>query len=75
MKKQSKARWIQRTHLFRKDEYECSVCGFKGEKPYKVCPRCNAALNGSKCDPSWVDEMEALVLQLSQAQSLISSIG
>ena len=59
MKKQPKARWIQRTHLFRKDEYECSVCGFKGEKPYKVCPRCNAALNGSKCDPSWVDEMEA----------------
>ena len=45
MRKQPKARWIQRTHLFRKDEYECSACGFKGDKPYKVCPRCNTALN------------------------------
>ena len=59
MRKQPKARWIQRTHLFRKDEYDCSVCSFKGDKPYIVCPRCNAAMNGSKYDPSWVDEMEA----------------
>lgn len=32
---------------------------FKGDKPYKVCPRCNTALKGSHYNPSWVDEMEA----------------
>ena len=58
MSKQPKARWIQRTHLVRKDEYECSDCGFKADKPYRLCPRCNTAMNGSKYDPSWVDEME-----------------
>lgn len=54
-----KARWIQHTHLFCKDEYECSACGFKTDKPYSICPQCKVRMKGSKYDASWVDEMEA----------------
>ncbi len=56
--KKKNARWIQHTHLFRKDEYECSACGYKADKPYRNCPRCETIMRGSKSDPSWVDEME-----------------
>ena len=59
MKKKT-AHWIQRTHLFRKDEYECSSCRSRTDKPYKVCPNCGLPMKGSKYDPSWVDEMEAI---------------
>ncbi len=52
------AYWIQRTHLFKKDEYECSICGKLTDKPYKICPHCGTSMKGSKYDPSWVDEME-----------------
>ena len=57
--KKKKAHWIRRTHLFRRDEYECSACGLRTDKPYKVCPGCSAPMKGSKYDASWVDEMEA----------------
>lgn len=53
-------RWIRHTHLFRKDEYECSACGFNTDKPYRVCPRCGLEMKGPKYDPSWVDEMEMM---------------
>ncbi|MBQ6263694.1 MAG: hypothetical protein IJK58_09290 [Clostridia bacterium] len=53
-----KARWIRKTHLFRRDEYECSACGYRAKKPSPKCPRCGAAERGVKYDPSWVDEME-----------------
>ena len=59
MKKKT-ARWIQRTHIFRKDEYECSVCGFRTDKPYRMCPGCGLPMKGSRDDSSWVDEMEAI---------------
>ena len=52
------ARWIRHTHLFRRDEYECSACHAYANKPHSVCPRCGTPMNGSKYDPSWVDEME-----------------
>ena len=54
------AYWIQRTHFFRKDEYECSACKVLADKPYKVCPRCGRPMKGSKYDPSWVDELELI---------------
>lgn len=54
------AKWIQHTHLFRRDEYECSACGYKADKPYKICPRCQSNMKGSKYDPSWVDEVEMI---------------
>ena len=54
------AQWIQHTHLFRTDEYECSVCGSRTDKPYRTCPSCGVPMKGSKYDPSWVDEMEMI---------------
>jgi len=54
------ARWIQHTYIFRKDEYECSACGYCVDKPYVTCPNCGTPMKGSKYDPSWVDEMEAI---------------
>ncbi len=53
-------RWIQKTHLFRADEYICSRCGASYGKPYKVCPNCQSEIDKSKYDSSWVDEAEGL---------------
>lgn len=52
--------WVQKTHLFRADEYICSKCGAVANKPYKACPRCGAVMGKTKYDPSWVDEAEGL---------------
>ena len=54
------AQWIQHTHVFRDDDYECSSCGCISEAPYAICPSCGKQMKGSKYDPSWVDEMEGL---------------
>ena len=54
------AKWIQRTHFFRADEYECSECGEIADKPYRECPCCSARMKGGRYDPSWVDELELL---------------
>ena len=54
------AKWIQRTYLFCKDEFECSACGSRTDKPYRTCPSCGAPMKSSKYDPSWVDEMEMI---------------
>ena len=59
MRKQH-AHWVQRTHIFRRDEYECSACGYRASKPYITCPNCGTQMKSSKYDPSWVDEMEVL---------------
>ena len=63
---QKAAHWIRRSHLFRADEYLCSVCGTSGSKPSAVCPACGAAMKGRKDDPSWVDEAEALSALLDE---------
>ena len=52
--------WTRQTHFFRKDEYECSACHYVSDKPYEICPNCGSPMKGSKYDPAWVDEMEAL---------------
>ena len=52
------AYWTQRTHIFRSDEYVCSACGAKIDRPYKRCPNCRAIMKSAKYDPSWVDEIE-----------------
>ena len=54
------AHWIQRTHLFRADEFICSVCRSVCNKPYKVCPECGTPMKKTKYDASWVDEAEGL---------------
>ncbi len=56
-----KARWIRRTHLFRPDEYICSVCMASCDKPFRICPSCGTPMKRkAKYDPSWVDEAEEL---------------
>ena len=54
------AQWIQHTHVFSDDDYECSACGFVSDEPYAVCPECGRQMKGSQYDPSWVDEMEIM---------------
>ena len=63
MRKKS-ARLIQKTHLFRGDEYCCSSCGFTAQRPFRTCPRCGASMKGSKYDANWVDEMEMIDISL-----------
>ena len=52
--------WIQKTHVFRADEYICSRCGAVCDKPYRECPSCGAVMGKTSYDPSWVDEAEGL---------------
>ena len=56
----SKAHWIQKTHLFKADEYTCSACGASFKKPFSQCPACQASMKKTKYDASWVDEAERL---------------
>ena len=56
----SSAHWIQRTHLFRADEFICSACRSVYDKPYKICPSCGVSMKKAKYDASWVDEAEGL---------------
>ncbi len=58
--KRKRAYWTRKTHLFRRDEYICSVCGCRSDKPYAECPSCGSPMKGSKYDASWVDEMEEI---------------
>ena len=52
-----KAYWTQRTHLFTKDEYECSKCHALCDEPYVICPNCHADMGKIKYDGAWIDEM------------------
>lgn len=60
MRKGKTAYWTHRDHLFRKDEYICSSCGYRAARPLGTCPGCGARMKRSKYDPSWVDELEIL---------------
>jgi predicted amidophosphoribosyltransferase len=48
--------WIRRTHLFKKDEYECSFCRALSDEPFAVCPSCKSKMSRTKYDASWADE-------------------
>ena len=50
------AHWIRNTHLFEPDDYECSACGRKADRPYGRCPACGEEMCGEKDGSSWVDE-------------------
>lgn len=55
------ARWIVRTHLFRRDEYICSVCDRVSDKPYEVCPYCQIPRKKKlEYHATWVDEIECM---------------
>lgn len=58
--RQDSAYWIQHTHLFRQDEFECSACGHTEDRACGECPACGARMHSSKYDPSFVDEAEIL---------------
>ena len=58
--KEKSANWIQKTHLFRPDEFICSSCRASFKKPCKNCPACGIVMRANKYDPSWVDEAELL---------------
>lgn len=38
------AHWTKCSHLFKADEYECSHCGNKSDKPYLECPHCGSEM-------------------------------
>ena len=48
--------WIQKTHLFGKDEYICTACRAVCDKPYQTCPVCGTEKTKVTYDASWVDE-------------------
>ncbi len=56
------ARWIEKTHLFRSDEFICSGCGHWFRKPSSTCPYCRAKMQGAKYDPYHIDELEKMDL-------------
>lgn len=56
--------WIQKTHLFRKDEYICAACKAVCDKPYQGCPVCGAEKTKVTYVASWVDEAEEMSIML-----------
>lgn len=58
--KEETAYWIQKTHMMRADEYECSSCGASFDKAYSRCPNCDLEMTKIEYDPSWVDEIETM---------------
>lgn len=61
-----RATWIRHTHMFTADEYECSACGYRTNKPKPICPHCGASMGGEKYDPSWVEEAAMLDIILGE---------
>ena len=45
-----KAYWIQHSHLFGGDDFECSACGYETDRPYKYCPNCDRPMGRPKYD-------------------------
>ena len=58
--------WIQKTHLFSKDQYICSACRAVCDEPYQVCPACGAEKSKVTYDASWVDEAEKMSILLDE---------
>ena len=56
--------WIQKTHLFRKDEFICSACRAACDKPYQICPVCGTEKTKVSYEASWVDEAEEMSIML-----------
>ncbi len=58
--------WIQKTHLFGKDEYICIACRATCDKPYQVCPACGTEKTKVTYDASWVDEAAEMDILLGE---------
>ena len=48
--------WIKNTHLFEKDDYECSACGCKVSWPADCCPGCGAEMTGQCRGHDWTED-------------------
>lgn len=60
MRRNKEPHWIKRTHLFERDEYECSKCGKRVPDASGVCTNCGASMVGMEDPQDWVDEAEEL---------------
>ena len=58
--------WIQKTHLFSKDEYICTACRAVCDKPYRTCPVCDTEKTKVTYDASWVDEAAEMDILLGE---------
>ena len=56
----SNARWTQKAHLSRADEFVCSKCGASFPNPYEISPTCGSELKKTNYDTFGVDEAEGL---------------
>ena len=65
MKRIKSPHWIQHSHLFDPDEYECSECGAVCRRASSACPRCGAALRAVLDTQEWIDEEEEMDWMLS----------
>ena len=43
-------------HLFEKDDYECSACGYKVSRPTDRCPGCGAEMSGQRSGHDWTED-------------------
>ena len=50
------ANWIKNTHLFEADDYECSACGRKADRPLDRCPGCGRDMTGQRSGHDWTDD-------------------
>ena len=48
--------WIKNTHLFEKDDYECSVCRGKVSRPAERCPHCGSEMTGQRSGHDWTED-------------------
>ena len=53
-------KWICHTHILKDDEYECPICGFVTDMPYRTCPGCGSQMNEKNSDLNWIDEIEII---------------
>ena len=58
--------WIQKTHLFSKDEFICTACRAVCDKPYQVCPACGTEKRSVEYNASWVDEAAEMDILLGE---------
>ena len=47
---------IKNTHLFEKDDYECSACGCKVSRPTDRCPGCGTEMRGQRSGHDWTED-------------------
>lgn len=71
--KQRTAHWIQKTHLFRSDEYICSACNYKAKKAERLCPGCSSIMKNCKYNPNWVDEIEMAELLFHEEIQILAT--